>query len=62
MRSIKVGDLVTGANSKKWRGIVTSINNNDVFVYVFSRAFWGMTSSGNRSIVMWRDQLTLVDR
>jgi hypothetical protein len=62
MKSIKVGDLVTGVNSKGWRGVVTSINNNDVFIYVFSRATWGMTSSGNRNIVMWEDQLTLVDK
>ena len=64
MRSIKVGDLVTGANSKKWRGVVTKINPcRDIFVYVFfSHTSWGRSSLGNKSIVMWEDQLTLVDR
>lgn len=59
---IKAGDLVTGAYERKWRGIVTSVNNSDVFVYVFSHAHWTRASSGNRNIIMWEHQLALVDR
>ena len=61
---IKSGDLVTGTGSKRWRGIVTKINaSRDIFVYVFfSHTSWGRSSLGNKSIVMWEDQLTLVDR